>query len=394
MSFEHAVLDPFSAKAEGARCPDYYSFPTETKTFKFKFTMKTCDSTAATIASSGATNIDWVECIFKPSLIESVVYPKSQAGLSDMNIGALVQTGTGLFGTNTTSGTSRDSGATYAQRTNAVDCNKYQLHSSGFIDESFGTQFSKYRMVGGGVRMSSLIVPEKSTGYISLYSGPCSAVDYSNQEFQSLDAAAAANADLVRTNTGRPVDSDTVNPTHSMKLRSDMSEEPTGAVLDHYQFNGKGLEYAFRPTSEHAFDWRETNSTRSYSGFTPYIPGTNTSSAAITVQEGDILTNVSGSSAYYGKSAYYDTEGWSFLCMRGCDLPSATGAQFPIMVVELVYHVEYISSQIGLTSSAKFSPISAGMLENVLYKAAKLPMYRQLYSGASSGAKMKSRMGF
>lgn len=380
-----AVLDPFNPKALGARVPDGYSFPTETETFKAKFNVK-CNT---------AFNADWFDLVFKCSLLDTVCTPAAQDGTQSL-----------AFNTNATLVSLPATLPLVENQPDGYSDTWGQLETNGFLPSSASAiidnnltggkfQWTKYRIVGGGVRLKSQMIPTTATGYLNFYSNPNSRVDYSNQLFTNTDFTAIDNRKLLATHTGRPyvraktplvVDPTKSNQDYAIVLNETMSEEPDGEVVDALTFNAKGCEFAFRPVTNEAYEWRNITSAPEYDA---------TSEQASTNSDGTANTFI-GANEFPFDEAFFNCSGWNNLCVKGSALPAALGgsAITPILVAEVIFHVEYISSDIGISNHAVSQSYNQASLDQVAKRAAKMPLYRQLYSSSDSYNKIKRRAGF
>lgn len=397
MSYSLAVLDPFNAKAEGARVPDSYSFPTEAVTFRAKYNIN-CKSD---------WNKNWFDQVFKASPIDFMTAPKLQGGSAATS-----------FESRALNVSASDFEPSPKPTDYKEDWNRLATH--GWLPSSDaeislnnkGTgmyQWSKYRVVGGGIRMRSQLIPDKATGYFNFYSTETSKVDYSTKLFTSTDFTKANNRALLALHTGRPYVKEqtpvldiagpavTSSQTYGVSLNETMSEEPTGEVLDALSFNSKGVQMSFRPMTAEAYEWRNMTSTPHYTG----------AGAGEFNKEGTATTEIGFTNAVAGTETEFDESffkcaGWNTLCVKGSQLPTATigegsvTTELPIMVVEVILHVEFISSDIGTTSFARPAPHNPGLLDAVAAKAANMPMYRTLFSGsvAHANRNVRARNGY
>ncbi len=386
-----AVLSPFSPAAKGARVPDSYAFPTETETFQAKFNVET----------KNIYNYNWFDLVFKCSLLDTLTTPALQGGTQDTSFQNNTKTSKGALVV--PSGTPPNG---YEAKWGSLTANGF-INSDGTVNNKEGgsQKWSKYRIVGAGIRMKSMMIPDKTTGYINFYSNPNSKVDYSTDLFQATDFTLYDNRALMTTHTGRPYVR-TVTPLtfpalensvqpYSVVLNETMSQEPTGALVDSLTFNAKGCEFAFRPITAEAYEWRNMTSAPIFS---------NNVEDTLFNQDGGAVTQVNFAAGSTGVNtkfdeSFYSTAGWNNLCVKGVAL-GATGAPLtdttttPICVVEVIYHVEYISAQINNSNHASYMPYDQGLLDSVAYRASKQQMYRQLYSSSDAYTKIKRRNGF
>lgn len=384
-SYGYAVLDPFNNKAKGARVPDSYAFPTETETFQAKFNVK-CNA---------EFNSDWFDMVFKCSLIDVVTNPTPMGGTMNTSFFVDAKKTSLLVGTPPTNEPVGWDNTWGTLTTNGfIDSNAAGITDNNATGGKF--QWTKYRIVGGGVRLKSQLIPDKTTGYLNFYSSPNTKVDYSTPLFKNTDFTLEDNRSLLATHTGRPyvrletpstVESSSNQP-YAVVLNETMSEEPDGEVVEALQFNAKGCEFAFRPVTSEAYNWINITSAPQYATEFADPNSDGTASTSIATISDPLITRFDES--------FYSSAGWNNLCVKGSLLPAAlgTGATMPIMVVEVIYHVEYISSDIGISNHARHMPYDQGTLDAVAYRASKMPLYRQLYANPDAYSKIKRRQGF
>ena len=183
-----------------------------------------------------------------------------------------------------------------------------------------------------------------------------------------------------------------------------MSEEPTGEVLDALSFNQKGCQMSFRPMTAQAYEWRNMTSAPSYNVMTDTGIATNkknTEGTASTTLGFDPTieppTVASAGLETDFDEGFFKCDGWNTLCMKGVGLPTAdVASQMPVMVVEVILHVEFISSNIGTTSYARPQPHNQAMIDEVARRAAKMPLFRTLFTGtvASANRVVRARNGY
>lgn len=380
MSYSLAVLDPFNPKAEGARVPDSYAFPTEAITFRCKYNVSCTDT----------FNQNWFDQVFKASPIDFLTQPAATGGSAQSAF-----TGNAI--------NASASNVTPSPSPAGYEANWNQLKTYGWLPSSAtgiennnkgegSYNWSKYRVVGGGIRMRSQLIPDKATGYLNFYSTETTRVDYSTPLFVGTDFTAPGNRAKLALHTGRPyVKTDTPSGTagdiqqYGIVLNETMSEEPTGEVLDALSFNSKGCQMSFRPMTAQAYEWRNMTSAPKY----------NTGVSTNTSQEGTASSLIAGVAVDFDE-AFYKCDGWNTFCVKGSQLPPALGgtggsSELPIMVVEVILHVEFISADIGTTSFAKPMAHKQGLLDAVAARAAHTPLYRTLYAGSTSTANRKIR---
>ena len=359
MSFKAAVCSPFSSSAEGAKVPDEFAFNTETITLKSKFSI-----------SSGDGKVDLV---FKPSLLNTI----------------------------TISATNDIENHNLVDNTNGTQ----PLHVFGFADRS-GTaksgsklfdNTSKYRVVGMGLRLLSQVHAANSSGYIMLYTNLAAPSEARAPPTQATAATANDNYKALVTFDNSKWD---VNPAGAwtsiptgLNLKDGISEEPTGAVIDHFQFNDSGLELSVKPVSYQAWGWRKfaSDDTVGYlkDAETVLIPvGTQ-----MTVND---FTNTAALSYEPQEFGYQD--GWTQVHFAARDLPvpdTGGGETYRLFLAELVVHVEYVDNSVGVYTHGMTRKKLTGGLGAALRSARYAPLYRSIKgSNVSVSKRIRMRAGF
>jgi len=356
MSYAHAVLAPFEPDAEGAQIPDLYSFPTAPAHLKTSFSLKS------------GTNGD-----FDLALLPSIL--------------ASVYTNGGLY-TNFSNSFSYPPLHTPTVTTSGAAI-------SGVANQTFMQTVDQYRLVGCGMRLRSMLVPQTSTGTLYLASFPAGdhVLNYTNQSIiNQLGYQWGPNnqTDVQLLNGFPQIQSTTsTDPAGNTVCLFDpiFQSAPTAKVMEHFEFNQNGLEFSCKPISPEALNWRAgQNNTQFGPAATPYQVGIQPA-----LQSTGAPLAASGLSKTGGYTDEYErTAGWSAFYLRGVGFPS----NVTIATVEIIYHIEYLPLAGSLLSLAKFPQVNKGLLDEVLNAAARMPLYRTLRDAAATqGEQVMSRLG-
>lgn len=453
MSFLAAVVDPFSRAAEGARVPDEYAFPTETMTLKTKFMLN------VPVSQKG------INLTFRPSMTDTLVF--ADKGMID---GGLPNLG-------------------YFKR--SKDPMQSGLYTTGWTDH-YGTgvdiMFNDYRIVGAGIRFTSLMTPEKASGFFAFYTSPMERLNHfamwemlkdmygwkyntqypllGNVPVKGIDyqAAIASIADTDGTLGFGPKKAVTnvellmqaiavpwimSEEAHGLVIDDKFTETPTGAMMNHVQFQQHGFKMAVRPITSDAWDWRKFRPARL---FNTTVDQTNQAGGVVAdtlpevgVMFGDtsialmrkgsnsvpLVTNYNSGGVAYSQTlynvangaAYFDDsvaspvlpaetikqDGWTQVSIVGRGLPGRVGTYSPaegwgatvgdvpnVAMVEVIMHVEYINQNLSVGSFARIAPKNPGMLAAALQAASVAPMYSYYYSegGKATTKRMKVKSGY
>lgn len=348
-SFANAILSPFDPAAEGAQIPDYYSFPTNTAHLKTSFK----------ITSDATGDVDWA---FLPSLLASV-YTNHGLMVSGLPTQLLYPT----------------QQLPVATTTNAA--------INSIVTQSQLAAFDTYRLVGAGMRLRSMLIPQTSTGTLyaaSFPAGPRLINAFEPNLVSNLVGQQSVNGinlpQLQVLNHFPPIQ--TTLTSGATLFDQAFQAHPTAKVIEHYELNQNGLEVALKPVDGRWCNWRSaTNAT--------VVGGASNASYGDSV----IITATGvpiASTAIY-EPAWEDSAGWSAFYFRGTGFPANT----TLFTAEIIYHIEYIPPTASLLSAANFPPVNKNMLDEVLDAAAKMPLYRSLRDATGAQAQqMVSRLGF
>lgn len=329
MSFSHAQIDPFNSEAYGAQVPDEYSFPTCT----------TCVKQSSTISSDGLGNMDLA---FMPHPL------------------ACLFTGNGDLG-----GALAALWASSAQFAAGTRCRHAGLLAVGDI-----ATWRKYRVLGFGVRLRSLLVPLNATGVLQYVTLP-TADRLMNQATQGA-LSNSERADLYDWYQLPITDGNGY-------FGTTLENYTTASRMEHYAFNQHGLEWSAHACGPDAFAWKNGQN------------GMQLSTATQTYNAGSAqMYNVTTpASSTNDDFPYMMLKDWTMLCVRGTQLP----ANVPVCDIEIIMHIEYIDKNTAtLGGNGKYPPVVPAALGQVAAAAAHMPFYRSLPSDVS--AKMQSRLGF
>lgn len=348
-SFAHAVISPFDIEAEGAQCPDNWCFPTSTAHIKTSFKVRS------------GTNGDFDFC-FSPALLASV-YSGSSATVTGMTTQVLYPVQTAPV--------------TVAQpAVNAV------------VTPSTLQSWDQYRLLGAGIRLRSMLIPQTSTGTLYMCQTPAGPKILNVADATLIPAVNGASSvagtnypNLQLLNHYVPISSTTVpDPGGNAAMMFDpvFQSMPTGKVMEHFELNNEGVEIALRPITPQAFEWRSGNNNTAVNATQQFV-------------ENGLITNATGvfTASATGESAYDNTAGWSSAYFRGVGFPNAS----VVFTGEIIYHVEYIPLTPSLINQGTFPPVNQGELDLVCNQAARAPMYRSI-KNPNIDAQMYSRLGF
>lgn len=328
MSFAHAVLSPFDPEALGAQVPDEYSFPTCTTTLK---------QTTRILSNADG---DW------------------DVAFQVHSLGCMFSDDETLIGT---------LAATWARTASLTPVPR----TNGLLTVSNIAAWRKYRVLGLGVRLRSLLVPMTSTGIMSIATLP-GADRLMNQTIQGL----LANTEAPDLNDWYqyPVTDG------SGFFGTTMENYTTATRRDHFEFNREGFEWSAHPCGPSAYRWRD--------GINAPVSLTDTNGNAFMNGEmGYVSKNVPANSL--GDSiAFVSMQDWSMLCIRGSQFPASTS----IADVEIIMHIEYIDENSAVTGgNGRYPPVIPQALHAVAATAASMPLYRAI--SMDNNAKIQSRMG-
>lgn len=422
MSFIKAVLDPFAAAAEGARVPDEYAFPTETVTFRDKFIVYGPDPYVG------------VNMTLRPNLTDSIVMNDTafEEPMPMPNLGRAFR----------------------SNDTEEGEASGKGLWVTGFMDLQGNTKagrqnWLRYRIVGAGIKVTTMMVPERASGFFGFYISPVEAMnhfmlydvlakmagiireagkqdavpsffDYHAPLKRMVDweADPAAtqfkrNLDLLFTEICVPWKDDPSNG--RLVIDDKITDAPTGHMCNFLTFQNRGFKAALKPITSDAWDWRKLD--RPYmmtpvtGGAAPFVvPPTNTNCVGVTwdscraclyynqtndnaglnggpgTYEGD--SNLVQQQAYGLPMELAKQDGWSQFSWICRQTPAGTkdpnNGQWtvnePIAMVEVVYHVEYVSSSLSQTTHAAIAPKNERAMQAVLRAAAESPMYSHVYA--------------
>lgn len=328
MSFAHAVIDPFNTDSYGAQVPDMYPFPTSTTTIK--------ESTSLYSDASGAFDFAVIGSIL------GSLYTNNVANGMTLNSSWSVST---AF---------------------TPDASMFGVASPTDV-----LQYDKYRVVGFGVRLRSLLVPMTSTGVMVMCTlpGPDKLIP------QAIQSSMFNRTDLLQWYDFPDTDG-------TGYFSTNMENYITSSRLEHFNFNSNGLEWSSRPTGPNAFAWREGRPVNSIQ-----VAGTTVGVSEVTTSNntgGNV--NVPGSSA---REDFIKCPDWSMLVLRGMQFPPSVA----VANVEIIYHIEYIDHNTATVGgNGRMPPVDAGALQRIAATAAAMPFYRSLAS--NNNASSSTRLGF
>lgn len=355
-----ALLDPFSKRAEGAKVLDGYSFPSETTTFRKKFVINS--------SKVDGTNKTGFDMSVRPSLSSLFLFPATMN--TDLPaVGTTTANSTvGTLGR--LSGEPRISGSPVA----AADVSKYQFRSQGVVGEDNTLGWKQYRIVGGGVRVSSLVLSDQTTGFLNLGATPITELDPTTVAFSNSGWYGAEGAAAIPDMYGLPLVQRGDNKDMSLVLNEQMAVNPAGATYQSLKFRNNGLEIAFRPLDPRAFEWK------SMKGSIVNEADTVAANAVSSVNEQTQVTALNGTVQNVPvNTGFYDSRGWTQYHIQGRSMAPAT-TEPALCLVEYVLHVEYVKNGVDGMMSGTWAPVGpVGFVDKLVVSCAKQPLYRSIY---------------
>ena len=366
-SYSHAVLDPFSPEADGAQVPDLYSFPTSTTHIKTSFS----------VASDSLGNFDFA---FLPSILASI-YSNNQNLLGQLAQSLAYPVPIVA------------NGAPSAPSINAS--------INSVISPTQVQEFDLYRIVGAGLRMRSMLIPQTSTGTMyccSQVAGP-KTLNVTQQTAVNLCTGGntvGGTSIFARQyiNHFPRISPQTLTITAPIAgtvsyFDQSFQSQPTGAVFEHYALNNHGLEVHLRPVSPKAFEWR--------SGSNQSVLAKNATTVSyygqddalnVTVATGAVSANAGALDASITEGIADETGGWNAYYFRGFGFP----ANVTVFTCELIYHLEYIPLSASSVNFGKFPPVNKEELDEVADAAAVSPFYKPIDTNVQG--QIAARLGF
>lgn len=313
-SFRLALLDPFNEDANGARVPDLFSAPTEARTFKQSFTL----------TSDAAGALDFTA--FANPTYTGVSLRSNITGGSTFVL-------------------SSNSSSTVA---NAVPAG---------AGSSLPSEFASYRVVGWGMKITSIAALTSSSGTVVAATLPYAGYvpHQGNIGGQSHTAGNVGSIDDWLNGSGIPYSSSKPDVT---KLES-VGESTRVAAQS---LAAAPLVLVSRPVDPRAYNLRY--SADSYFGY-------------------DMVGQTSTTYVVAGNGSYLDASGWLSFVIGGTGFPATTN----VLEVELVYHLEGVpamSSSILNRGSAGESPVNWQGYIDALTNAARQPAIKTLVKGVIS----------
>jgi len=332
MSFAHAVIDPFNSDAYGAQVPDAYPFPTSTVTIK----------QSSSVVSDGNGNFDFA----------AFANPMGTIYSNNVNsVGAMT--------------------ANWSQTTVSGGTPGNAIVLRGLQAATSMAAYNRWRVVGFGLRMRSLLVPLSSTGVfqMAVFPGP-----------DRLMNATIANELLASTGQAGTIKWYNLPATDASGYFSTSIENYTTANrMEHFKFNQDGFEWSAIPTGPNAFKWRTgVNSTLlDYGG-----NHVNTGNEIVS-------SNVTSGPLFVDEEQFIKMDDWSMLIVRGTQFPASVN----VADLEMIMHLEYIDANSStLGGTGRFPAVDEGAVIRTQAVAARMPLYRSL--PGNTGAQMQSRLGF
>lgn len=322
-----ALTRPFDPEAEGAQVPDQWSFPTATAVLRGNITLSTRDTTG---------NVDFV---IQPNVLACVAASNSFVGTNKQ-----------VSGPNEWYNTVPAAGLGFSEigLTNAT---------------LLAAQFARYRVVGFGVRIRSLVAPLNQQGKFLFCKVP------SMNTFANYAAASAQYStwgdylsyyELPGQDTTGYV-STGINslPTVHETMQSTLSADG-------------GLEVCGSICSPVAYEWRDGANAHAMGHTTTGlvvsqgIEQTSSTLATLNIQDPDFLRQ----------------GGWSTIVCRGNGLfPSSVSAGTAVLDIEVCFHLEGIppvSSSSAFLAANSAPPIHMGLLQAAQAAANMSPHFQKV----------------
>jgi len=330
-AYSHALIDPFNSEALGAQIPDPYSFPTNTTHFR----------TTYSVTANSDGDFDFV---IQPNLL-ATCYTNNEGSVAGPIVWASA--------TNCTPTVTGFSGQTGVPSFGGV------ISTADLL-----TLADQYRIVGMGARFNSELIPQTSTGYLTMCSLP---VNPKLPPSQFITQAGNGAATL-----GRAAILSYMNlPVHAGDGFFDalLQTYPTGAKMNAFEFNQSGIEWNTKTISAKCLEWRDGSNSTSNAATTP----------GVVANIGDILLTNPANSLHglYWEDSFLENGGFSNWVVRGSGFPMGLVGNLDIII-----HVEYIPATLQNQQSSKFPPVDAAFLNMVQQTNAKLPFYRAITSSS------------
>jgi hypothetical protein len=384
-----ALSHPFEPEAEGAQVPDLYTFPTQTSMLRTQFTL------IAPPSSNG--NVDFV---VQPNLFCTVAAsaPYSAGGSFNPIQGGVPWT-----------------------QSVVTQVGQNQFWEAGMVSVSqLAAQYARYRLVGWGVRVRSLIPPLNQQGTIVCTKVP-SLSHWMNLQYGNTGPPVVYGPTLgvVQYQTGYSASAVTGSgsPCISWPQYLDYYELPgvdasgyiTESVLgmpNSHQTSlagmslDNGLEVVGKVSSPAAFQWRDASNDpgnfniANQQGLYPVCIG------------GQMLVQVNAGVQATDTQIYDDQivgindedfihqGGWSVLCFRASGLAQSDSQNTPQFTIEVVMHIEGVPfcQSSTVLSGAKYPIYAPHLLEMSLDHASRLPTYRKAVTPTNHNGGLKPHL--
>lgn len=329
LKYAACLSDPFSDAAEGAQVPDMYSFPTQTAMLRQSFTAKT-------VGTSG--NLDF---IIQPNPLCTIASQSNGVG----SVAANNQVTGGNVWLQTSNVTTLGTG------TNGF--NELGLTNAAAL----GATFNRYRVVGFGVQIKSILPSLTQQGTIQ-----CAKVPSLNKFawFKPPGAGPGAQYNEYLAYYGLPqVDSTGYLTSQVSQLQTYHEDSVPNMTLS------GGLEIVPSLCSPVAFEWRDGQNQ-----FT-------LSSQNGTATQGDTIATTAGVWIATVDADYIRQGGWSVMLFRASGLPNT--ANLNCFDIDIVMHLEGVPNlNTSIIPGGSQPPVHMGVLHAAIHHAHKLPSFRRL----------------
>lgn len=325
------LADPFDPNAEGAQVPDMYAFPTATALCRQSFTAQTIDTSG---------NLDFV---VQPNPLCTIACSSYNNASQSVITG-----GTPWFGTN--------------NNPNSTGLNHGFSEFGVSSYTSLANTFTRYRVVGFGVRITSVLPSLTQQGQIFVAKVPA-LHQWAYYPNGGTDTAQAEWQQYLNYYELPPLDGSGFITTQMSQLQTFHENSVPNMTL-----NG-GLEVVGQICSPVAFEWRDgSNAT--------YISSDTTQCVMQTKAAG--FTGI-----FYVDPDYVTQGGWSTMLFRASNLPPTAGTI--CFNVEIIMHLEGVPNLgTSIINGGAAPPVEMHLMQQAIHHAARLPPFRKIAHGISN----------
>ena len=348
MSYAACLIHPFSPEAEGAQVPDMYSFPTQTAFMRRVLTV----STPSVTGTNGALGA--LDFVVQPNLFGTVAF-QANATVNNVVTGGSTWYASTLANT----GASQPGGNNNASP---------PVSTAGFSEmgvcaaSQVTSTFSRYRVVGWGIRVKSVLPPLNQQGTVFIAKVPAL------EEFGAYASSGVTAGywnDYLNYYELPQIDSSGFITTDIIRMQTAMSTEVAHMTLE------EGIEVVGSVCSPLAFEWRDGKN----------VASLTTSGAG--AQQGLIITNTAAANVAVLDQDFYRQGGWPAILFTARGLP--TNPNVAIFTLEIIFHLEGVP-QLGSTviSGGIVPPVNMQILASAIHHAHKMPHFRKIARQARS----------